>query len=199
VAEIDPDGTARLVFAPGRFTLHRGTFRRGKLRPATVPGLPVETVPAGDVGGALADEAAAYLAGLHFRRLADTSGQQTTPQAEGEGVGGVATLDPADPQASASSPIADQDDTRPGEPGPPRAVPARKPVTRRGARATIPEPKRRSFEQLREEFTAALADRPAGFDPANAESIRRTLKCGKGPATKLRDQYIADRPTGGSD
>ncbi len=201
VAEIDPDGTARLVFAPGRYQLRRRTLRRGKLRPATVPGLPVEQAPAGDVGEAVADEAAAYLAGLHFRRLADTAdtGQNATPSAEGEGAGGVATLDPTDPPSPASAPIAEQADTRPGEPGPPRAVPARKPATRRGARATIPEPKRRSAEQLREEFTAAVANPPAGFDPANAESIRRTLRCGKGPATKLRDQYIADRQNGGSD
>ncbi|GAA5158002.1 hypothetical protein [Amycolatopsis dongchuanensis] len=36
VAEIDADGSARLLYAPGRYTL----TRRG-LRPATVPGLPV--------------------------------------------------------------------------------------------------------------------------------------------------------------
>jgi hypothetical protein len=37
VAEIDPDGTARLVYAPGRYVLGR----RGRLEAAIVPGLPV--------------------------------------------------------------------------------------------------------------------------------------------------------------
>lgn len=125
VAEIDTDGTARLVFAPGRFTLHRGKLRRGKLRPAAMPGLPVDPAPENAVGGTLADEAAAYLAGLHFRRLADGTGNETTPPAEGGGTGGVATLDPSQPDPPA--PIADAGDTstsdKPGESGTGRAVP----------------------------------------------------------------------------
>ncbi|MEV7092312.1 hypothetical protein AB0M80_05665 [Amycolatopsis sp. NPDC051045] len=194
VAEIDTDGTARLVFAPGRYRL-----RRGKLHPAAVAGLPVDPAADGEIGGTVADEAAAYLAGLRFRRLADPGGQQTTPSGEGEGPGGVATLDPT--QAGGTAAIADEGDTDgSGEPGTGRAVPARrKPAGRRSARATIPEPKRRTFEELTAEFDAAVANPPAGFDPTNAESIRRTLKCGKAPATKLRNQFIADRPTGGSD
>ncbi|MEV6876932.1 hypothetical protein [Amycolatopsis sp. NPDC051128] len=198
VAEIDTDGTARLVFAPGRYRL-----RRGKLHPAAVAGLPVAPAPDGEIGSTLADEAAAYLAGLHFRRLtdsaADGSGQQTTPSGEGEGPGGVATLDPTQPDGSTA--IADEGDTDgSGESGFGRAVPARrKSAGRRSARATIPEPKRRTFEELTAEFDAAVKAPPAGFDPTNAESIRRTLKCGKAPATKLRNQFIADRPTGGSD
>lgn len=196
VAEIDTDGTARLVFAPGRYRL-----RRGKLRPAAVAGLPVDPAPDGEVGGTLADEAAAYLAGLHFRRLTDTAGQQTTPPGEGEGPGGVATLDPTQPGGSAA--IADEGDARgnqSGESGPGRSVPARrKPAGRRSARAVIPEPKRRTFEELMAEFDAAVKAPPAGFDPANAESIRRTLKCGKGPARDLKNRYLADRPADGSD
>lgn len=199
VAEIDPDGTARLVFAPGRYRL-----RRGKLRPAAVAGLPVDPVPDGEVGGTLADEAAAYLAGLHFRRLTDTTtgggGREATPSGEGEGPGGVATLDPTRPGTSA--PIADEGDTRPsgepGESGPGRAVPARRsPAGRRSARAVIPEPKRRSFAVLAAEFDAVVADPPAGFDPANAESIRRTLKCGKSASRELRNRYLSE--SGGSD
>lgn len=199
VAEIDADGTARLVYRPGRYTLHRR-----RLVPTSVMGLPVTSDD--DNGGTeVADEAAAYLAGLRFRRLTDTAGQETTPPAEGGGAGGVATADPTSPTSSA--PVADQADTPADKPGPAtqpgesgRSVPARRaPARRRSARASIPEPKRRSFERLAEEFTAAVADPPAGFDPTNAESIRRTLECGKAPARKLRDQFIADRPTGGSD
>ncbi|MDI5982800.1 hypothetical protein QDK53_41865, partial [Amycolatopsis magusensis] len=57
VAQIEPDGTAVLVYRPGRFTLTR--FRH-RLIPATVPGLPVEPVP--PVADALADEVEAFLA-----------------------------------------------------------------------------------------------------------------------------------------
>ncbi|WP_103338756.1 hypothetical protein [Amycolatopsis sp. CA-126428] len=185
VAEIDTDGTARLVYLPGRFTL-----RRGKLRPAAVAGLLVEPAPEGEVGDSVADEAAAYLAGLHFRRLPDTPGEETTPPGEGEGPGGVATLDGKRPPAG--PPIADQDGTRPDQPAPPgrdREVPARRTsVTprRRTVRVTTPK---RSLEQLREEFKKALEARPAGFDPDNGEAIRRTLQCGKAFSRQLRDDY----------
>lgn len=195
VAEIDQDGRARLVFQPGRYTL-----RRGKLLPAAVAGLPVEPAVDGELGYTVADEAAAYLAGLRFRRLTDDpAGQQTTPPDEGEGSGGVATVDPTHPRPPL--PIADAGDIgtdQPEESGSDRAVPARrKSAGRRSARTTIPEPKRRTFEQLRELFEAALAERPDGFDPTNAESIRRTLSCGKPHSARLRDEYLS-RP-GGTD
>jgi hypothetical protein len=188
VAEIDPDGTARLVFQPGRYAL-----RRGKLRPAAVAGLPVEPTSDGAIGGTVADEAAAYLAGLHFRRRADDSGQETTPPDEGEGPGGVATLDPRPPRPDL--PIADAGDTRTDQPGePPRAVPARRTSpARRTARAKVTEPRRRTLDQLREEFEKALEAPPAGFDPNNGESIRRTLRCGKKFSVQLRDDYRAGR------
>ncbi|MBE1502674.1 hypothetical protein H4696_009774 [Amycolatopsis lexingtonensis] len=190
VAEVDTDGTARLVFAPGRYTL-----RRGKLLPAAVPGLPVDPPGEDEIGTAVAEEAAAYLAGLHFRRINEHPGQETTPPGKGEGPGGVATLDGKRPPAA--PPIPEQDATRPEEPGTPkrdREVPAaRKPAPRRTARARVAEPKRRTIEQLREEFQTALADRPAGFDPDNGESIRRTLRCGKKFSVQLRDDYRAGR------
>ncbi|MET8847993.1 hypothetical protein [Amycolatopsis sp. NPDC004625] len=191
VAEVDPNGTARLVFAPGRYTLHRG-----KLHPTAMPGLPVD--PAGDdLADTVADEAAAYLAGLDFRRPADTPGQETTPPGEGEGPGGVATLDGNRPPAI--RPTADQDTARPEQPRPGREVPVRrKPVPRRTVRGRAAEPRRRSFEELAAEFAAAVADPPAGFDPTNGESIRKTLKCGKGPATELKKRYLADRARGGT-
>ncbi|KDN23214.1 hypothetical protein [Amycolatopsis rifamycinica] len=192
VAEIDPDGTARLVFQPGRFTLHRGKLRRGKLRPAAVSGLPVDPAPEGEISDTVADEAAAYLAGLHFRRLSDVPEQETTPPGEGEGPGGVATLDGKRPPVT--PPVAEQDDTRPDQPTPPRRdreVPARRATTaprRRTVRARVTAPKR-SLDQLREEFKKALAERPAGFDPDNGEAIRRTLQCGKAFSRQLRDDY----------
>jgi hypothetical protein len=60
-------------------------------------------------------------------------------------------------------------------------------------RTTVREPQRRTSDELREEFRAALATRPAGFDPGNAESIRRTLRCGKTFSRQLRDDYRAGR------
>ncbi len=190
VAEVDTDGTARLVFAPGRYTL-----RRGKLLPTAVPGLPVEPAGEDEIGAMVAEEAAAYLSGLHFRRLSDGPGQETTPPGEGGGPGGVATLDGKRPPAA--PPIPEQDATRPEETGTPprdREVPAvRKPAPRPSTRSRVSTAKHRTIEQLREEFTALLADRPAGFDPGNGESIRRTLRCGKAFSRQLRDDYRAGR------
>lgn len=78
-----------------------------------------------------------------------------------------------------------------------RTAARRTTTARRTARAAIPEPKRRSPEQLAAEFDAAVANPPAGFDPANGEAIRRTLKCGKKAATELRDRYLST--SGGGD
>ncbi|MFI5584572.1 conjugal transfer protein TraI [Amycolatopsis sp. NPDC051758] len=111
------------------------------------------------------------------------------PTNEGEGLDGAATLDPTHPPLA--QPIAEQGDTRTDQPGqapPARAVAARrKPSARRSTR--LPEPKRRTLDQLREEFKTALAARPAGFDPDNGESIRRTLRCGKKFSVQLRDEH----------
>ncbi|SEB48801.1 hypothetical protein SAMN04489727_2132 [Amycolatopsis tolypomycina] len=111
--------------------------------------------------------------------------QAATPPGEGEGPGGIAALDPTQPPPG--SPVAERGGTRPV-----RAVPARRtPPARRSTR--LPEPKRRTLDQLREEFKTALAARPAGFDPDNGEAIRRTLRCGKKFSVQLRDDYRAGR------
>ncbi|RSN32231.1 hypothetical protein DL990_20155 [Amycolatopsis sp. WAC 01416] len=183
VAEIGPDGAARLVFQPGLFQLGR----RGRLAPATVSNLPVST--AGDGELSVADEAAAYLAGAHFRRL-ESGASEATPDGErGRDAAGVATLDPKpEPRPRADDHTGDDPA---GDDGPKRPSAARRTGGRRSARATIPEPKKRTPEQLKTEFAKALDDRPAGFDPLNAESIRRTLKCGKKQATDLKADYVA--------
>jgi hypothetical protein len=56
VAEIDSDGNATLVFAPGRYTIGK----RGRLTAAIVQGLPVD--PIADLGDTLGDEVTAWLA-----------------------------------------------------------------------------------------------------------------------------------------
>ncbi|MGW4829762.1 hypothetical protein ACWEOG_19420 [Amycolatopsis japonica] len=182
VAEIGPDGAARLVFQPGLFTLRW----RGRLAPATVRNLPV--TPAGDGELSVADEAAAYLAGTHFRRLESGTSEATPDGERGRDAAGVATLDPKpDPAPRADDHTGDDPA---GDGGPKRPSAARRASGRRTARATIPAPKQRTAEQLKTEFEKALDDRPDGFDPTNAESIRRTLKCGKKQATDLKADYV---------
>lgn len=88
------------------------------------------------------------------------------------------------PAAVVAAPVpAPEPATRPAAPA------RRRPAVRQATRSTVPEPSRRSFDQLRADFDRALETRPAGFDPDNAESIRRTLKCGKKPSRDLRDEY----------
>ncbi len=78
VAEIDQDGTARLVFAPGRYRMGR----RGRLTAAAVPGLPV--TPALDSAWDALD-----------RELADllTDPDQRPDHGSAPGAGSVGTLD----------------------------------------------------------------------------------------------------------
>lgn len=96
VVELAADGAASLVYAPGRYCP-----RRGRLTPATVPGLPV--VPAGDLDGW--DAGLAALAGSDPIRSgeaiepisgADLRGSTPGPEGGPIGSGGVALLDPAD-------------------------------------------------------------------------------------------------------
>jgi hypothetical protein len=79
VAEIDSEGSATLVFAPGRYTIGK----RGRLTAAIVQGLPVE--PIADLGDTLGDEVTAWLA------------EQDHPSTDGPSTrsnrGPVATLD----------------------------------------------------------------------------------------------------------
>ncbi|WP_069775541.1 conjugal transfer protein TraI [Amycolatopsis mediterranei] len=118
-------------------------------------------------------------------------GEGRTEAATGEATQAVTTALPSSPTPVTAPPPAST------------SVPATRPAarrsttTRRTARATIPEPKRRSFAQLAEEFAAAVADPPAGFDPSNGESIRKTLQCGKTAARELKARYLAE--SGGSD
>ncbi|WP_431901293.1 hypothetical protein [Amycolatopsis thermoflava] len=83
VAEIDADGSARLVYAPGRYVL----ARRGRLETAVVPGLPV--AESADWDRELADLLATTAAGA--RPGVD---RDPTPRDSIEG-GAVATLDQA--------------------------------------------------------------------------------------------------------
>ncbi|QYN23153.1 hypothetical protein [Amycolatopsis sp. DSM 110486] len=176
VAEVDQDGTARLVFAPGRYAL-----RGGKLHPAAVAGLPVpDPTPLGD---SVADEATAYLAGLHYRRLDSTTATGPAPDADGAGVG---TLDPPPP---ADAPRADDAGDPPANPK--RPSPARRVGGRKTVRSTIPEPKRRGLDELREEFKALLQNPPQGFRPAVIGDIRKTLRCGQKYAVALCNEYRA--------
>ncbi|MEV6832846.1 conjugal transfer protein TraI [Amycolatopsis sp. NPDC051102] len=119
-------------------------------------------------------------------------GEGGTEAASGERNQAAATLLPTSPTPVTTT--ATDTTTAPAV----RAAAARRTTTaRRTARATVPEPKRRSPEQLAAEFDAAVASPPAGFDPTNGEAIRRTLKCGKKAATELRNRYLSE--SGGSD
>jgi hypothetical protein len=65
VADLAPDGSARLVYRPGLVAYDRPFWRRARLLPATVPGLPVAASDgAQTVGEDLAAEIAEYLTGL---------------------------------------------------------------------------------------------------------------------------------------
>ncbi|HJQ45600.1 MAG TPA: hypothetical protein VJ870_04635 [Amycolatopsis sp.] len=110
VAEIDRDGRARLVYAPGRYVLTRtGVRRRTRLEAAIVPGLPV------------AGESADW-----DRELADLLASTGTATATGQAPvvdpdpaddestgGGVATADPG-PDLHESTPDRGRIDRKPG-------------------------------------------------------------------------------------
>ncbi|GAB3003535.1 hypothetical protein LWP59_27660 [Amycolatopsis acidiphila] len=96
VAEIDPDGSARLVYAPGRYVL----ARRGRLEAAIVPGLPVAGESADwdrEFADLLAVQGAAWAAG-------EGPGVESDP-ALGDSIEGgtVATLD-REPDQQKSTP-----------------------------------------------------------------------------------------------
>ncbi|PRX45341.1 hypothetical protein B0I33_1092 [Prauserella shujinwangii] len=162
VAEIDPDGIARLVYAPGRYVLARGRVgRRRELQAAIVPGLPVDPVVDGELD-ALDRELAALLdadrpttLGTSVAEAIDHADHATD---EGGDSGGVATLDRG----------ADQRESR----------------VNRGLIEPRPA---RSMEQLRAELAAAVE---AGrVDPTSAESIRKGLRCSAARARQLRDEH----------
>ncbi|PXY34216.1 hypothetical protein BAY59_01260 [Prauserella coralliicola] len=169
VAEIDTNGTARLVFAPGRYVLTPRTAggvlrgRRRSLVAAVVPGLPVEATPV-DSTDTDWDAGLAALLANSAPPAVESSGLDGADSTPVDG-GGVDTLDrPSELREST-----------PDQP------------TRR---SRIPGPLTRSIEQLRAEFRAAVE---AGrLDPSSAESIRKTLRCAAKTARRLRDEHKGD-------
>ncbi|OLM12113.1 hypothetical protein [Pseudonocardia sp. Ae505_Ps2] len=167
VAEIDADGGARLVIAPGTYRIQRGRFGRVRLAPHTTPGLPVAD---GGAAEDLAAEIGAWLAeqpsvpGPSVDDAAGGPGNQTEEhredgdRPEGHGVG---TLD----------------------------RPAGRPARRRTHRV----PRARSLDQLRAELAAAIAS--GEVDPSSAESIRTTLRCAPARARALRDEHTTTTDT----
>jgi hypothetical protein len=79
VAEIGPDGTATLVYAPGRYVLDK----RGHLTAAIVHGMPVD--PPAELSDVISDEVSAWLAGQSRPASDDPSTRANR--------GSVATLD----------------------------------------------------------------------------------------------------------
>ncbi|WP_236793240.1 hypothetical protein [Amycolatopsis sp. GM8] len=159
VAEIAADGTARLVFAPGRYVL----AHRGRLESAIVPGLPVAGESA-DWDRELADLLAVQGAATATGQAPQVEGDQSdsTPPAHG----GVATLDPDQNTGS---------DLHESTPTPPKNTPR---IDRRPGR---------SFDQLRSELATAVE--AGTVDPGSAESIRKTLRCSAANARRLRDDH----------
>lgn len=167
VAEIDTDGDARLVHAPGVYRVRRDRLGRAHLAPHATPGLPVD-----DDGGDVAAEVSAWLA------------EQTPPlssipvSSADEPAGGTGDQhDPAD--------IGTEDDRPTGHGVATLDRPAGDHGRRRPRKAT--RPRARSMDVLRAELAAAVA---AGeVDPTSAESIRTGLRCAPARARALRDEH----------
>lgn len=97
----------------------------------------------------------------------DPSGAGSTPGGVDDdsiGTSSVGVLDPPDDQRKSSS---------------------RRPLKR----ASIPAPKRRSIDEIRQQFKSALADPDVPINPASAESIRQTLGIAPKTARQLRDEH----------
>jgi hypothetical protein len=161
VAELDTDGSARLVFAPGRYVLHR----RGRLVEAIDTTVPASAaLPAFGV----ADEVAAWL-----------ESQSTGPDSDTDrpdGGGSVAILDRR-PECDAGR---GGDLRKSGQSGADRSP-------RPGA--ATPDPWPRSMDDLRTELAAALAAGDPVIDPCSAGSIRRGLRCSAARARQLRNEH----------
>jgi hypothetical protein len=197
VAEIDQDGAARLLFAPGRYRLTRSWFapwRRGRLDPVTLPGLPV--TPANDTGWDDLDRELAVLL-TTVDPYPGTGNRPGTPPAVSTG-GGVATLDPGtdrhpdddagdQPRSTPrTDPIGRSRSDRKSSPARPRKSRAKDPTSVRGSA--------RSIEELAVELRGLIEVDPGSIDPTSAESIRRALHCSPARARALRDTYRpADR------
>lgn len=167
VAEIDTDGDARLVHAPGVYRVRRDRWGRAHLAAHATPGLPVD-----DDGGDVAAEASAWLA-------EQTPGLSSLPvPSADEPVGGTGDQhDPAD--------IGTEDDRPDGHGVATLDRPAGDHGRRRPRRTA--RPRARSMAELRAELAAAIA---AGeVDPTSAESIRTGLRCAPARARALRDEH----------
>lgn len=163
VAEIDVDGTARLVFAPGRYRLRTRWLRRGRLAAQVVSGRPV--VPALDSTWDALDRELADL-------LADPDQQRPRDRGPATENGSVGTVD-----QDAASPAVDRADEQ------------RKSTRRPRQRPTRGTRKARSIDELRAELRARIDADPGSIDPTSAESIRRALRCSPTRARQLRDDH----------
>lgn len=177
VAEIDTDGDARLVHAPGVYRVRRDRLGRAHLAPHATPGLPVD-----DDGGDLAAEVSAWLA-------EQTPGLSSVPVPSADdpaGGTGDQHHDPVDigteddrPDGHGVATLDRPAGGRDGEHG------------RRRPRRKATRPRARSMNALRAELAAAVA---AGeVDPSSAESIRTGLRCAPARARALRDEHRADQ------
>ncbi|WP_224390293.1 hypothetical protein [Pseudonocardia sp. ICBG1293] len=164
VAEIDTDGDARLVHAPGVYRVRRDRLGRAHLAPHTTPGLAVD-----DDSGDLAAEVSAWLA-------EQTPGLSSVPVPSADDlVGG--TGDQRDDDRPDGHGVATLDRPAGGRDG--------GHGRRRPRKAT--RPRARSMDVLRAELAAAVA---AGeVDPSSAESIRTGLRCAPARARALRDEH----------
>lgn len=173
VAEIDTDGGARLVHAPGVYRVRRDRLGRARLAPHTTPGLPVADDSAG-AGEELAAEVTAWL----NEQIPDLSSFPVPPADEPAGRTGDQHHDPAD--------IGTEDDRPDGHGVATLDRPAGEHGRRRPRRKTT-RPRARSMTELRAELAAAVA---AGeVDPTSAESIRTGLRCAPARARALRDEH----------
>lgn len=174
VAEIDPDGAARLLFAPGRYRLTRSRFapwRRRRLDSITLPDLPVapalhaESDPEWD----------------SFERelavLLDTVDPYPPAPSTGSTSGSVGTLDRESDQQE-STPI-DRDGDRA----------EKRSRSRRKSGRKARQLSARSIEELRTELRSLIEADPGSINPESAESIRRALRCSPARARELRDTY----------
>lgn len=179
VAEIGVDGAARLVFAPGRYSLRRRWGRGRRLQPGGLAGLPVTPVLGSDWDEM--DHALAAL--LADPNLSDPDGRRPSQQT-GPVAGPVGTLDRDRDQ---QTPSPDRPTDRPADRPTDRSED--RPRDRGGNRRAKRARRTRSIEELRAEFRAAIEADPGSIDPGSAESIRTALRCSPARARQLRDEY----------
>lgn len=181
VAEIDTDGDACLVHAPGVYRVRRDRLGRARLAPHTTPGLPVADDSAG-AGEELAAEVSAWLA----EQTPPLSSIPVPSADEPAGGTGDQHHDPVDigteddrPDGHGVATLDRRAGGRDGEHG------------RRRPRRKATRPRARSMAELRAELAAAVA---AGeVDPTSAESIRTGLRCAPARARALRDEHRSNQ------